>query len=265
MIAAMKGIDCVVHLAGRAHMMQERGPDTEKIYFHSNVLATSHLAAQAAVAGVRRFVYLSSIKVNGESTTDRSFSESDPPAPLDVYGRSKLSAENEIIAVAADTGLETVVIRPPLIYGPGVKANFRSLMQAVECGLPMPLAMVDNRRSLVSLWNLCDLISCCLDHPRAIGETFMVSDGRDMSTSELIRALGFVLNRPARLFPIAPALLRIAGRLLGRGDMIERLIGSLQVDSSKVHRLLDWYPPLSIEEGLSRTGRWYLDNCRIRG
>ena len=261
--SGMRGIDCVVHLAGLAHIKRESNPDSEKAFLCSNALVTHHLATQAASAGVRRLVFLSSIKVNGEVTTDRPFRESDPPTPLDAYGRSKLAAENALRKISANTGLEVVVIRPPLIYGPGVKANFRILMHAVAKGYPLPLASVDNRRSFVSLWNLCDLISICTNHAGAAGETFLVADEDDLSTPELCRELGRLLETPARLFPVSIWLLRFAGRLLSRGDMVERLIGSLQVDWSKTTRILGWYPPLSSENGLSRTTRWYLDFIKI--
>jgi nucleoside-diphosphate-sugar epimerase len=260
--SGMRGIDCVVHLAGRAHIMRENNPDSEQEFLRSNALVTHHLATQAAAAGVRRLVFLSSIKVNGEVTTDRPFRESDPPTPLDAYGRSKLAAENALRKISAETGLEAVVIRPPLIYGPGVKANFRILMHAVAKGYPLPLASVNNRRSLVSLWNLCDLISICTDHAGAAGETFLVADEDDLSTPELCRELGKSLQKPARLFPVSICLLKFAGRLLARCDMVERLIGSLQVDWSKTNRILGWYPPLSSENGLARTTRWYLDSIK---
>jgi len=255
----LRGVDCVVHLAARAHVMRERARDPDSAYFRSNVLTTRHIAAQAALADVRRLVFVSSVKVLGEATDGCPFRESDTPAPADAYGRSKLAAENALREVAATTGLETVVIRPPLVYGPGVKANFRNLMAAVARGLPLPLASIDNRRSIVSLWNLCDLIVRCIGQGAAAGETFLVADGRDLSTPELVRSLGCALGRRARLFPVAPILLRIGGRLLGRGDQMERLIRSLQVDASKAARLLGWEPPLSTQEGLARTARWYLD------
>lgn len=258
----LTGMDCVVHLAARAHVLREREPDPEAAYRRSNVAATRHVAEQAARAGVRRMVLLSSVKVQGEATRGRALREQDPPAPVDAYGRSKLAAEEALRQVGAATGLETVVIRPPLIHGPGVKANFRSLLAAIERGLPLPFGSVDNRRSLVSLDNLCDLIACCIDHPAAGGETFLVSDGLDFSTPELIRSLAYALDRPARLLRVPPMLLRLAGRALGSGDRIERLIGSLQVDASKAARRLGWHPPLAAEEGLARTARAYLDVCR---
>lgn len=260
---ALADIDCVVHLAARAHVMRDRERDPELAFQRSNVLATRHIAQQAAAAHVKRLIFLSSVKVQGERSSVRPLQETDLPNPLDAYARSKLEAEHALHSVAAETGLEVVIIRPPLIYGAGVKANFLNLTRAVASGLPLPLASVDNRRSLVSVWNLCDLIHRCIAHPGAAGETFLVADGRDLSTPELVRSLGRALGRPARLFPVPPTLLRIAGRMLGRGDMVERLIGSLQVDRSKAVRQLGWCPPLSIEEGLTRTARWYLETKRM--
>ena len=246
---ALAGIDCVVHLAARAHVMRDRDPDPERAFRRANATATRHLAEQAATAGVRRLVFLSSVKVNGESTAGQPFRETDSPAPRDAYGRSKQAAEDALREVAAGTGLEAVVIRPPLVYGPGVKANFRALMSAVAKGLPLPLASIDNRRSLVGIWNLCDLIATCIRHPGAAGETFLVSDGQDLSTPDLIRALGRSLGRPARLFPVPPGLLRAVGSVVGRGDRVERLIGSLQIDASKAMHRLAWQPPVAVRRG----------------
>lgn len=256
--AALAGIDCVVHLAARAHVMRDRDPDPESAFRYANTVATRHLAGQAASAGVRRLVFLSSVKVNGESTAAQPFRETDEPAPQDAYGRSKHAAEDALREVAAGTGLEIVVIRPPLVYGPGVKANFSALMAAVAKGVPLPLASIENRRSLVGIWNLCDLIATCIRHPGAAGETFLVSDGQDLSTPDLIRALGHGLQRPARLFPVPPGLLRAAGSVVGRADRVERLVGSLQVDASKAMRRLAWQPPVAALEGIDRTARWYL-------
>jgi UDP-glucose 4-epimerase len=257
---ALAGIDCVVHLAARAHVMRDRDPDPEFAFRRANAMATRHLAERAALAGVKRLVFLSSVKVNGEATAGQPFRETDPPAPLDAYGRSKQEAESALREIAASTGLETVVIRPPLVYGPGVKANFRALMTTVAKGLPLPLASIDNRRSLVAVWNLCDLIATCVRHPGAAGETFLVSDGQDLSTPELVRALGHALGRPARLFPMPPGLLRAVGSVVGRGDQVDRVIGSLQVDGSKAMHLLAWQPPIAIDEGIDRTARWYLQD-----
>jgi nucleoside-diphosphate-sugar epimerase len=255
---ALAGVDVVIHLAGRAHVVRETAADVDRIFRRVNVAATRHLAEQAAAAGVRRFVLLSSVKVNGERTGDRPFTEADVPAPEDAYGRSKHEAEQALRAVGAATGLAVAIVRPPLVYGPGVKANFLRLLRLVDRGVPLPLGSVRNQRSLIGVWNLCDLIVACATHPAAAGETFLASDQRDLSTPELIRLIGHALGRPARLFPFPVTALRQAGRLAGQGDAVERLVGSLQVDSTKATRLLGWQPVVGVEEGLRRTGEWYL-------
>jgi nucleoside-diphosphate-sugar epimerase len=254
----LAGVEGVIHLAGRAHVMRDTTADPEAEFHRANALATRHLAEQAAAAGVRRFVFLSSVKVNGERSGDRPFTEADPPAPEDAYGRSKRAAEQALREVAAASSLEVVVIRPPLVYGPGVKANFLRLLRLVDRGVPLPLASVKNRRSLVSLWNLCDLIATCASHPAAAGETFLVSDQRDLSTPELVRRIAGAMGRRALLFPVPVPALALAARLLGQGDAVERLVGSLQADSAKATRLLGWTPRVSVGDGLRRTVEWYL-------
>jgi nucleoside-diphosphate-sugar epimerase len=259
----LSGVDVVVHLAGRAHVMRETCIDPEAAFHRANVDATRHLAQQAAFAGVRRLVFLSSVKVNGERTTpDRPFTETDPPAPQDAYGRSKWAAERALAEVGIAAGLEPVVIRPPLIYGPGVKGNLLRLLKLANKAVPLPLASVRNRRSLVSVWNLCSLIDACISHPGAAGETFLVSDQQDLSTPDLIRALSEGLDRPSRLLPLPPALIRGAGRLLGRAAPVARLLDSLRVDSAKATRLLGWRPAVSVGEGLRRTAAWYAGTTR---
>jgi nucleoside-diphosphate-sugar epimerase len=255
---ALDGVDVVLHLAGRAHIMRELAADPERAFWRANVEATRHLAALAVAAGVRRFVFLSSVKVSGEQTGGEPFTEADRPAPQDAYGRSKAAAEAALREIATNTGLEVAIIRPPLIYGPGVRANFLRLLGLAASGLPLPLASVHNRRSLVGVWNLCDLIVACATHPAAAGETFLVSDQHDLSTPDLIRTVARALGRPARLFPFPVAVLRAAARVVGRGDEVDRLVGSLQVDSTKATRLLDWSPRVGVEEGLRRTSAWYL-------
>jgi UDP-glucose 4-epimerase len=255
--AALVGIDCVVHLAGRAHVMHESATDPEQAFRRANVEATAHLARAAAAAGVRRFVFLSSVKVNGERTGDRPFREMDPPAPEDAYGRSKWAAEQALRQIAADTGLEVVVIRPPLVYGPGVKANFLRLMQLVDRGVSLPFGSVVNRRSLVNLDNLCDLIHAAAQHPDAVGETFLVSDQQDVSTPELIRMLASALGRRARLWPVPAPLLAAAAGLLRREAAYARVAGSLQVDSGKASRLLGWRPATAPTDALRVTADWY--------
>lgn len=262
LLQALSGVDTVVHLAGRAHVLRETSVDVEAEFHRSNVEATRNVAEQAAAAGVRRLVFLSSIKVNGESTAGRSFTELDSPGPQDAYGRSKHQAELALWEIAAATGLEVVVIRPPLVYGPGVKANFLRLLRLVHAGIPLPFASVRNHRSLVGVGNLCDLICLCCTHPAAAGETFLVSDQHDLSTPELIQILARAMGRSARLFPFPALLLRTAGRAVGRSDLVERLVGSLQVDSSKATGLLGWRPTVDVEEGLARTARWYVGTGR---
>lgn len=255
--AVLAGAEVVIHLAGRAHVMRETAKDAEAAFHRANVEATRHLAVQAASLGVRRFVLLSSVKVNGERTGARPFTEADTPAPEDAYGRSKWAAERAVHAIAADTGLEVAVIRPPLVYGPGVRANFLRLLGLVDRGVPLPLAAVANRRSLLGVWNLCDLIVACTSHPAAAGETFLVSDQYDCSTPELIRAIAMAMGRSARLFPFPVAMLRAVARLAGQGDAVERLVGSLQVDATRASRLLGWAPQVGVEEGIRRTVEWY--------
>ena len=255
---ALAGVDAVIHLAGRAHVMRETAADVEGAFRRANVEATRHLAERAAAAGVRRFVFLSSVKVNGERTGDRPFTEADAPAPEDAYGRSKWRAEQALHAIAAATGLEVAVIRPPLVYGPGVRANFLRLLRLVERGVPLPLGSVCNRRSLVGVWNLCDLIVACAALPAAAGETFLVSDQQDLSTPALIRAIATAMGRPARLVPFPVAALRLAARLAGQGDAVERLVGSLLVDATRATRVLVWKPATTVEEGLRQTVDWYL-------
>jgi UDP-glucose 4-epimerase len=250
---ALAGIDAVIHLAGRAHVMRETADDAEGAFQSANVLATRHLAEQAAAGGVRRFVFLSSVKVNGERTIAQPFTEADRPAPEDTYGRSKWAAEQALHAIAAATGLEVVVIRPPLVYGPGVKANFLRLLGLIERGVPLPLGAVHNRRSLVGVSNLCDLIVACATHPAAAGETFLASDQHDLSTPDLVRAIAAAMDRPARLFPFPTPVLRLAARIAGQSRTVERLVGTLQVDSSKATRLLGWAPAVPVQEGLART------------
>lgn len=247
--AALSGIDAVVHLAARVHVMRESASDPLAEFRRVNVAASLKLARQAATAGVRRFVYLSSVKVNGESGT---YTESHPPAPEDAYGVSKHEAEVGLRRIADETGLEVVIIRPPLVYGPGVRANFRALMRAVARGIPLPLGAIDNRRSLVASDNLADFILACLDQPAARNETFLVSDGEDLSTTDLIRRLARVMGRPARLLPVPASLLMAAATLAGQRDVARRLLGSLQVDISKARRLLNWAPRISVDEGLRR-------------
>lgn len=250
--AALVGKDVVIHLAARVHVMQDDSADPLAEYRKVNVAGTENLARQAARAGVKRLVYVSSIKVNGEETFG-VFSEADAPYPQDPYGISKWEAEQALHRIAEETGLEVVVVRPPLVYGPGVKGNFAQMIRVLHKGIPLPLALVRNRRSLVYVGNLVDALILCATHPAAVGQTYLVSDGEDVSTPDMLRQLGAAMGRPARLFPCPRTLLRLAGRMTGKADQIERLLGSLQVDSGKVQRELGWQPPYTLSEGLRLT------------
>ncbi len=250
---ALAGIDVVVHAAARVHVMHETATDPLVAYRAVNTAGTLNLARQAAAAGVRRFVFLSTIKVNGDaSPPGRPFTPGDPPAPPDAYGLSKHEAEAGLRAIADDTGLEVVVIRPPLVYGPGVGGNFLRLMQAVARGTPLPFGAVDNRRSLCALDNLVDLVVRCLGHSAAAGRVFMVSDDEDLSTPALIRHIARATGGRARLLPVPVGLLRAGATLVGRRVELERLIGTLQVDIADTRSRLGWSPPLSVEEGMRR-------------
>ena len=250
---ALVGITTVVHLAARVHIMSDSAADPLAEFRAVNVDDTLNLARQAAAAGVKRFVFISSVKVNGESTQPgRPFTESDALNPQDTYGQSKHEAEQDLRQLAADTGIEVVIIRPPLVYGPGVKANFAALMSAVQKGRPLPLGAIHNQRSLVALDNLVDFIITCIHHPNAANQTFLVSDGHDMSTTELVRGMAHAADVPDRLLSVPVWALQAAARLLGKGDAVQRLCGSLQVDISKARSLLGWNPPVSVDEGLRR-------------
>ena len=261
---ALSGVKVVVHLAARVHIMRDEAADPLAEFRRVNVEGTLNLARQAAEAGVRRFVYLSSIKVNGEQTLlGKPFTEQDLPTPLDPYGMSKYEAEEGLRKLAQKTGMEVVVIRPVLVYGPGVKANFLNMMRWLHKGVPLPLGAIHNRRSLVALDNLVDLIVTCIDHPAAANQIFLVSDGEDLSTTELLRRMGLALGRPARLIPVPVSLLTAWAALLGRRDMAQRLCGSLQVDISKTQTLLGWKPPISVDEGLRRTAQGFLHETTL--
>ena len=254
---ALQAVEVVVHLAARVHVMRETAPDVLKAFRLVNVGGTERLAREAARAGVRRLVFLSSVKVNGEATHGRPFRESDSPAPSDPYGVSKHEAEAALARVSGATGLEMVVLRPPLVYGPGVGANFLRLMHWVDRGLPLPFGAVRNRRSLVHVGNLVDAVIACTAAPQAAGATFFVDDGEPVSTATLLSELGAVLDRPARLFPVPPALLSGAAALLGRGAEAARLLGDLEVDSSLIRDRTGWRPRVTRADGLSACARWY--------
>jgi len=251
---ALTNVHAIVHLAARVHVMQEAEADPLAVFRAVNVEGTLNLGRQAAAAGVKRFVFISSIKVNGEATLPgRPFKPDDIPAPQDPYDVSKMEAEHGLRQLSVDTGMEVVIIRPPLVYGPGVKANFAALMRVVRRGWPLPLGMVHNQRSLVALDNLVDFIVTCITHPQAANQTFLVSDGQDLSTTELVRGMAQAAGVPARLVPVPVWVLQTGASLLGKGDVVQRLCGNLQVDISKARSLLGWVPPASVEEGLRRT------------
>ena len=255
--ATLEHVDCVVHLAARVHVMKEAARDPLTEFRLINTAGTEHLACCAAQAGVKRLVFLSSIKVNGEATTDQPFAEADPPHPCDPYGISKWEAEQALIRVAADTGLEVVILRSPLIYGPEVKGNFLSLLRAVAHGVPLPLASINNQRSLLYVGNAVDALVLAATHSSAAGGTFLLSDGQDVSTPDLIRRLAKLLCVPARLVRCPPFLLQLAGGMLGKAESVLRLTSSLQVDSSTIRNALGWIPPWSLEQGLQATAEWY--------
>lgn len=250
----LESVDAVVHAAAQVHQMDDRSGSDSGDYYRVNTLATSHLAHAAARAGVSRFIFISSIKVMGESSIPGSpFKASDAPCPKDVYGESKLQAEEAIHAVCRHSGMSSVIIRPPLCYGPGVKANFQALIKLVKSGLPLPLGAVGNRRSMVSVYNLVDLIAVCIEYPEAHNETFLVSDGDDVSTAELIRRIGLVLNRRPILVPVPQRWLFFIGRCVGKAAIVHRLCGSLQVDIEHTKTKLGWTPPYSMLHGLQKT------------
>jgi nucleoside-diphosphate-sugar epimerase len=250
---ALPGVSTVIHTAARVHVMNDILVDPIAAFRAFNAAGTLNLARQAAAAGVKRFVFISSVKVNGESTQPgRAFTEVDAPNPQDAYGQSKQEAEQGLRQLSADTGMEVVIIRPPLVYGPGVKANFAALMRALQRGWPLPLGAVHNQRSLVALSNLVDFIVTCITHPQAANQTFLVSDGKDLSTTELVRGMAQAAGVPARLLPVPVWALEAAATLVGKGDTVQRLCGNLQVDISKARTLLGWVPSVSVEEGLRR-------------
>ena len=258
----LEGVRVVVHLAARVHVLPARSSDDLSQYRLTNVAGTARLAEQAAASGAERFVFVSSIKVNGETTDGAPFSETDAARPADPYAVSKYEAEQALKAIAARIGLETVMVRPPLVYGPGVKANFLRLMRAVDRGIPLPLARVDNRRSLIGISNLVDFLIQCATRPEAAGETFLISDGEDISTPALIRRLARALGRAPRLWPMPVGVLAAGARMLGQRGAFESLCGSLQIDIRRAREVLGWHPVKSLEDELGETVRWYRDLTR---
>ena len=253
----LTGVQTVIHCAARVHVMRDHAQDPLTEFRRVNTQGTETLARAAARSGVKRLIFLSSIKVNGESTLPVSpFDEASPAKPQDSYAISKWEAEQALTRVSAETGLEVVVLRCPLVYGPGVKGNLLRLLQAVDQGIPLPLALARNRRSLIYLDNLTNAIVTCLTHPAAAGRTYLVSDGEDVSTSELIARSAQALGKPSRLWPCPLGLIELAGRVTGKSDEITRLLGSLCIDSSKIRSELYWTPPYTLEQGLAETSRW---------
>lgn len=251
--AVLEGKNLIIHCAARVHVMNDPAANPLNEFRKVNVDGTFALARQAAEAGVRRFIFISSIKVNGEGTSlGLSYRADDVPAPQDFYGISKFEAEQGLMKVAADTGMEVVIVRPPLVYGPGVKGNFASMVMLLGKGLPLPLGSIHNKRSLIGIDNLVDLIIRCIDHPAAANQVFLAGDGEDLSTTELLRGVANAMGKPARLIPVPAGLLQLGATLLGKKAMAQRLLGSLQVDISKTCEVLDWKPPYTVEEGLRR-------------
>ncbi|WP_415900111.1 UDP-glucose 4-epimerase family protein [Neptuniibacter sp. QD48_11] len=249
---ALSGIDVVIHAAARVHLMEDNEVNPLEAYRLVNVKATMNLAKQAVQAGVKRFIFISTIKVNGENTNlANNITADDHPCPQDFYSQSKWEAEKNLLSLSRDTGIEVVIIRPPLVYGPNVKGNFKSLINILRKGIPLPLGAITNKRSLVSLENLVDLIVVCIDHPKAANEVFLVSDGEDISTTVLLEKVSKCMGIRSRLIPVPVVFLRIIATLIGKKQLADRLLGSLQVDISKTRLLLGWNPPLTLDEGLA--------------
>ena len=258
--AGIAGHDVIIHCAGRVHILNDPS-DNPAAEFHTvNVEGTLNLARQAAAAGVRRFIFLSSVKVNGEQTfSGQPYTAFDSPAPEDAYGISKLEAENGLQQIAEGSGMELVIIRPVMVYGAEVKANFRSIMVLLKTGLPLPLGAIRNKRSFVYLENLVDLLEICIDHPAAAGEVFLVSDGEDLSTPEMLRRMGQALGKSARLLPVPAVCLEGGAALLGKRAVAQRLCGSLQVDISHTRDTLNWTPPVSVDDGFRAAASAFLN------
>jgi len=255
---SLKDVEVVIHLASRVHVMDDTEIDPLAAFRSINVGHTLSLARSAAIAGAKRFIFVSSVKVNGEGTTlGHPYRETDAPQPVDFYGISKMEAEEGLRLIAADTGMEIVIIRPVLVYGPGVKANFLSMMRWLDKGVPLPFGAIHNRRSLVAVDNLADLIVTCMDHPAAANQTFLVSDGEDLSTTALLSRMAHALRKPARLIPVPSWILERGAVLMGKKTLSQRLCGSLQVDIEKTRTLLGWAPPVSVDDALAATAQYF--------
>jgi len=262
LLDSLDGIDVIVHAAARAHVMNDTAVDPLAEFRKVNTAGTLNLARQAADAGVKRFVFISSIKVNGEATTlEYPFTPDDDYIPIDPYGVSKYEAEQGLLAIAKETGMEVVIIRPPLVYGSGVKANFASMMKWMNKSIPLPFGAIHNKRSLVALGNLVSFIIHCADYkktPQAANQVFLISDGEDVSTTELLQKVAKAFGKKALLLPVPVSLMTFVARLLGKGDVANRLFGSLQVDSSKARELLGWKPIITMDEQLKKAADAYL-------
>lgn len=258
---ALKEISHVIHTAARVHVMKEKDSDSLSKFREVNVEGTLNLARQCAESNVKRFIFISSIKVNGKQTIKgMAFTEKDKPEPCDPYAISKYEAEEGLRNMATETDMEIVVIRPPLIYGPGVKANFLSLMKLVKTGFPLPLGGIDNKRSLVSLDNIIDIIITCLTHPRAGNQTFLVSDGEDLSLTQLLKRLASAMDVPSRLISVPSPCLQFGFRIIGKKFIADRLFGSLQIDNTKIKTMLNWSPILNVDEALRKTAKFFIGN-----
>ena len=260
---ALNGCDIVIHLAARAHVMHESAKNPLEEFRRVNVQGTEHLARNAVTSGVKRFVYVSSIKVNGEETLGgKSYAERDMPMPQDAYGVSKWEAEQVLHRVAEETGLEVVIVRPPLVYGAGVKGNFAQLLSVLMRGIPLPLASIRNQRDLIYVGNLVDALIACATHPAAVGQTYLVSDGEGVSTPDLIRNLAQALGKFNLVFPFPIYVMRFCAGLFGKSAAVDRLTQSLQIDSSKIRKELSWKPPCTMQQGLQATADWYLQSIK---
>lgn len=252
-IDTLKKVDVVIHTAARVHIMQDNSADPLSEFRKTNVNATLSLAKQAVSAGVKRFIFISSIKVNGESTDNRqAFRETDKPAPEDAYGQSKFEAEQLLFEIGQTTPMEVVVIRPPIIYGPGVKANFASMIKIIKKGLPLPFGSISNQRSMLAIHNLVNFITLCTMHPAAANEVFLIADGEDVSTTDMLIKIAKAYKRPIRLIPVPVYLMIFIAKLTNKNNISDRLFGNLQIDITKAQHLLGWKPVVSMEQQLNK-------------
>ena len=258
----LSDIDVIVHTAARVHVMNDTVADPGAAFMSTNCLATLNLATQAANAGVKRFIFISSVKANGEETTSSPFTETILSPPNDPYGRSKYEAEQELIRLSKTKQMEVVIIRPPLVYGPGVKANFEKMISCIKNGIPLPFGSIKNKRSFVFIDNLVDFISICLTHPAAKGEIFLVSDDQDISTSELSRFIAKGLGKTVTLLPVPEKLIKLIAYIIHKPQFASRLCGSLCLDITKAKKLLDWRPKISIEQGIEETTKYYMEHTK---